>query len=78
MTISSTMNVLMKFVISITLSFAFSFSEYDDMHPVYPVPCPWLSVVHAAEEEAEQRLTHLSGQWEICPRSGRDEQARNA
>ena len=28
------MNVLMKFVISIILSFAFSFFEYDDMHPV--------------------------------------------
>ena len=28
------MNVLMKFVISITLSSPFSFSEYDDMHPV--------------------------------------------
>ena len=34
MTIFSAMNVLMKFVISITLSFAFSSSKYDDMHPV--------------------------------------------
>ena len=34
MTISSAMNVLIKFVISITFSFAFSFSENDDMHPV--------------------------------------------
>ena len=33
-TISSAMNVLMKFVIYITLSFAFSFSKYDDMHSV--------------------------------------------
>ena len=33
-TISSAMNVLMKLVIYITLSFAFSFSKYDDMPPV--------------------------------------------
>ena len=34
MTIFSAMNVLMKFVISIALSSALYFSEYDDMHPV--------------------------------------------
>ena len=34
MTISSAMNVLIKFVISITFSFAFSFSKNDDMHLV--------------------------------------------
>ena len=34
MTISSAMNVLIKFIISITFSFAFSFSENDDMHLV--------------------------------------------
>ena len=28
------MNVLMKFVLYVTLSFAFSFSKYDDMHSV--------------------------------------------
>ena len=34
MTISSAMNVLMKFVIFITFSFTFYFSENDDMHPM--------------------------------------------
>ena len=34
MIISSAMNVLIKFVISITFSFAFSFHENDDMYPV--------------------------------------------
>ena len=40
MTISSAINVLMKFVISITFSFAFFSSKYDDIHPVWDVR-PW-------------------------------------
>ena len=52
MTISSAMNVLIKFVISITFSFAFSFSENDDMHPVnqhYYFPTIWVMSIRGGK-----------------------------
>ena len=53
-------------------------STGEDHELDYSGPCPWSSVALSAEQEAVQRLSHLSGPLEIHPQSGGYKRARNA